>query len=66
MTGKAYYPQDIGYRAYQYLSETTAEERADSNTSNTVVYGNEVINTDLSNSSLNQGKSKLRTFFGLD
>ena len=28
MTGKAYYPQDIGYRAYQYLSATTADERA--------------------------------------
>lgn len=28
MTGKAYYPQDIGYRAYQYLSDTTADERA--------------------------------------
>ena len=66
MTGKAYSPQDIGYRAFTYLSETTAEERASEGTSNTVVYGNEVINTDLSNSSLNQGKSKLRTFFGLD
>lgn len=66
MIGKAYSPQDIGYRAFTYLSDTTAEERANEGTSNTVVYGNEVINTDLSNSSLNQGKSKLRTFFGLD
>lgn len=66
MVGKAYSPQDIGYRAFTYLSDTTAEERASEGTSNTVVYGNEVINTDLSNSSLNQGKSKLRTFFGLD
>lgn len=66
VVGKAYSPQDIGYRAFTYLSDTTAEERASEGTSNTVVYGNEVINTDLSNSSLNQGKSKLRTFFGLD
>lgn len=28
MEGLAYYPQDIGYRAYQYLSTTTADERA--------------------------------------
>ena len=66
MEGLAYYPWDIGNRAYQYLNDTTAEERKGSDPEHTVVYGNEVINTDLSGSSLNQGKSKLRAFFGLD
>ena len=28
MEGLAYYPWDIGYRAYQHLSDTTADERA--------------------------------------
>ena len=66
MEGLAYYPWDIGNRAYQYLNATTAEERKGEDTEHTVIYGNEVINTDLSGSSLNQGKSKLRAFFGLD